>query len=267
MATWLQSWSRHPLLLQAMDQTWRDSTTFPFLPSTTLASLTTYLINRPTLSAAAAAYLNSPSSTYAALNTAGYAAWMSSPSSAQVSSMLAAINAQLPTFCTQLLGGANSALFATPLAGSCSVLTAADMTALQTYVQSQRSDAYMLQALRDQWRCGLTNWDLEPYRAGLQVGWELCRNSSCNLLLVNGTSCVVPSAAINLWDAANALSFLNPTVYGDAGFSDLVLMVWNRYQTTWLAAQSSDAATAAPAKAIVVAGLGQASWLPWMDVR
>ncbi|KDO32166.1 hypothetical protein SPRG_03382 [Saprolegnia parasitica CBS 223.65] len=250
VAIWLQSWSHHPLLAQAMDQTWRDPATYPFLPSTTLASLTTYHVNRPALSAAAAAYLNSPSSAYAAINSAGYAAWMRSPSSAQVSAMLASINAQLPVFCAQLLGGANSALFATPLLTSCSDLTTADMTALQTYVQSQRTDAYMLQALRDQWRCGIAHWNLEPYRSGLQIGWELCRNSSCNLSLVNGTTCAVPSAAASLWDAANALSFLNPAVY----------------QTTWLAAQSSDAAIAAPAKATIVAGLGQASWLPWMDV-
>ncbi|OQR92753.1 hypothetical protein ACHHYP_03237 [Achlya hypogyna] len=250
VSTWLVMWQSHPLLVQAMDQSWRDPTTYPLLPSATISSLSTYLLNRPTISAAAAAYFNSPQSAYSALNAAGYATWMAGPNSGQLATMLTAINAQLSGFCSRLLGGANSALFATPLVGSCASLVTADMAALVTYVQAQTTDLYMLTALRDQWRCGITNWDIEPYRPGVELGLELCRNNSCNLSLVNGTSCVVPVAANGFWDAANALSFLDPLVYA----------------STWLPVQSPDPTVSAPAKAAIATALSLPAWTPWLDV-
>ncbi|OQR93551.1 hypothetical protein THRCLA_08425 [Thraustotheca clavata] len=245
---WLQSWQSNQLLIQGMQQYWRDPTTFPMLPTSNLASLSTFLLNRPSLSAAVALYFWNPSSTYSMLNVQGYATWMTS--NVLQSTILTAINGALTNICSQLVGGANSALFATQLVGSCSNLQLADITAIAAYIQAQNADSYMVQSFRNQWRCGMTTWNIELYRNGFELGLELCMNSSCNLAQVNGTICVVPTAASALWDASNSISFLNPQVY----------------QSTWLALSSSNAAAATAAKVAITSGLGQSQWQPWMDV-
>ncbi|RHY08821.1 hypothetical protein DYB25_002662 [Aphanomyces astaci] len=136
--------------------------------------------------------------------------WMTMQNSS--SSLLSSWNAQIVATCANLTGGANSAVFATGLAGSCGLATLPDVAAVQLYVQHMAQDPYVKAALLAQWRCGTTDiWDVEPYRDGLQGGWELCRNrTTCGLASANNTVCAVPTTAFQVWDPSAAASLVNP---------------------------------------------------------
>ncbi|KAF0686973.1 Aste57867_21265 [Aphanomyces stellatus] len=246
ISAWLQSWPSNVLTQQAIHQWWRNPTAYPLLTLT--SSVTPFVLNRPTLSAAAAEALWNAANGISFLNLAGYALWMTA--STPVATLQTALNAQVTLACSQLLGDANSALFATPMAGSCVPVTLTDVAAIQTYVQQLNTDPYVKTALLQEWQCGTsTAWDVEPYRPGLQTGWELCQNATCGLSQSNNTVCVVPAAALVVWDPNSAVSLLNPTTY----------------QTMWLPLQTSSTTMAATQMALATA-FGQAQWLPWMDV-
>ncbi|RQM21600.1 hypothetical protein B5M09_006796 [Aphanomyces astaci] len=136
--------------------------------------------------------------------------WMTMQNSS--SSLLSSWNAQIVATCANLTGGANSAVFATGLAGSCGLATLPDVAVVQLYVQHMAQDPYVKAALLAQWRCGTTDiWDVEPYRDGLQGGWELCRNrTTCGLASANNTVCAVPTTAFQVWDPSAAASLVNP---------------------------------------------------------
>ncbi|ETW03228.1 hypothetical protein H310_05630 [Aphanomyces invadans] len=246
VSSWLQRWVDHALVEQAIHQWWRDPASFPFLPSSA-----PFVINRPTLSAAATDALWDASSDISIINPTGYRRWMLS--STTHASLLTSWNTQITVACSGLRGGTNSALFSTVLTSSCGAATLADVAAVQAYVQQMSQDPHVSTALLAQWRCGTTElWDVEPYRNGLQTGWELCRNlSTCGLASSNGTVCQVPTAALQVWNTASAASLVNPITY----------------QNVWLpllAASTSAAITSA--QAAVATAFGQAQWLPWMEV-
>ncbi|KAG9414753.1 scavenger receptor class B, member [Aphanomyces cochlioides] len=245
VSLWLQAVPNNAVVQQAMHQWWRHPAAFPYLATTGLSA---YLLNRPALSAAAVEALWTPSSAISIVNLTGYALWMQSTAPTTLQTLW---NAQVSATCSHLVGDRNSALFATPVAGSCALATLADVAAIQTYVQQLSMDPYVKTALLKEWQCGAANpaRDVEPYRGGFQRGWELCLHATtCNVSSVNNTVCSVSDAALRVWDPSSAVSFLNPAIY----------------ESLWLPVQIAPQSSAN--QAALAAAFGQSQWLPWMNV-
>ncbi|KAH9112602.1 hypothetical protein LEN26_013261 [Aphanomyces euteiches] len=246
VSSWLQAVPTNAVVQQAMHQWWRDPAAFPYVATTGLSA---YLLNRPALSAAAVEVLWNPSSAISIVNLTGFALWMQSTT--PTTTLQTLWNAQVSATCSQLMGDRNSALFATPVAGNCALATLGDVAAIQTYVQQLSLDPYVKTTLLKEWQCGAANppRDVEPYRRGLQRGWELCLNATtCNVSSVNSTVCTVSDAALRVWDPSSAVSFLNPAIY----------------ESLWLPMQIAPQNSAN--QAALAAAFGQAQWLPWMNV-
>lgn len=227
------------------------TTGFELMPSATSAS------DRVSLDAAMVLW--NPLNAFSFANLDGYRKWftMDSATSDGVS-MLQSVNDAIDAACPKIFGGGErSAVFNETLAPvSCDRMAKAQFDKVQTWVRGQSLSKWLQNALLDQWRRGAAEeLEIEPYRSGVQRGWELavgCEASQCVLSDDNGTTYQVPRDALSLWDSSNSGSFLI-----DAG-----MRLWTALSS---ANASADNVAVGIAKDAIVAATKAAKWEVWMQ--
>ncbi|GLE00698.1 hypothetical protein PINS_up009486 [Pythium insidiosum] len=219
------------------------------------------------LSLAAANLIWDASKPFSFLNPTGYKQWLRdySTNSSLRAQMMQSINNQVASLCSTLrVGGERSAVWNLTVIGTpaaCSAVTTDQMDAIARWVGNHAASEWVRRALLDQWRRGglddtdayvAGSQDIEPYRSGKQVGWELSQGCSCSLTSAGGLVYQIPRSSMDLWDATNNASFLAPS-----GFE-----LWSKLIN---ATEFNDTTAMALLQTTIVQAFGRSLWIPWMD--
>lgn len=195
------------------------------------------------------------------LNKTGFQMWfeLDNTDGAGVGAIVASINTRMSSLCAVGIGGggAHSSVFNSSLVdAACDPITGDHIRLISTWVKVQARSNWIRNALLDQWRRGSANqFDIEPYRDGIQSGLELssgCVDSNCVLSSGQGTVYNIPRDALLLWNTTEAGSFLT-----NSGFS-----LW---ETIAIANTSGSTSAVTSAKQAVAVACSISQWEGWMD--
>lgn len=212
------------------------------------------------ISLAASIALWDSSNAFSFLDLTGYRRWANNAWD-DINALVALINAKITAVCSTITGGGEfSGIFnATLIEDPCGSFTLDHFYDVQNWIigQAATDSKWIDNALIDQWRRGSadTPMDLEPYRDGMQSGWELATgcNSSCSLSNQNGTVYAIPREASQLWIASST----NASFVSTRGYS-----LW---QTLAAAKLALNTTAEVKSKQQIATACGELTWLPWMQ--